>query len=143
VTFTVTAGGLSMTAPSTVDLGIGAPGTTISGPLGLVTVTDARALLSATWTASVDSTSWTTGGGAPSETIPAGDVSYDPGPIATTGIITTTETPTTLSGIATPVVTGTAGVGDNTATWDPTLSVAVPASAPGGLYSGTLFEDVF
>lgn len=51
VTFTVTVGELSLTAPSTADLGSGAPGTTITGALGPVTVTDDRALLSAAWTA--------------------------------------------------------------------------------------------
>src|ERR1700748_2928103 len=51
VTFAVTTGALSMTAPVSVDLGSGAPGTTIDGALGPVTVTDDRALLSASWTA--------------------------------------------------------------------------------------------
>lgn len=53
-----------------------------------------------------------------------------------------TGTPITLSGTATPVVTGTAGVGDNTATWNPAVSVAVPASALGGVYTGTLTQSV-
>ena len=68
-----------MTAPDTVDLGSGAPGTTISGTLGTVTVTDDRALLAAAWTATASATDWTTGGGTPAETIPATDVGYDPG----------------------------------------------------------------
>ena len=45
VTFAVTSGALSMTAPATANLGSGAPGTTISGELGAVTVTDDRAAL--------------------------------------------------------------------------------------------------
>jgi hypothetical protein len=107
-----------------------------------VSVTDDRALLSASWTATASSTDWTTGGGTGSETIPATDVGYDPGTITTTGTITVIGTPITLSGTGTPVVTGTAGVGDNTASWNPTLSVAVPASAVGGLYTGTLTQSV-
>lgn len=142
VTFTVTTGGVSMTAPASVNLGSGAPGTTITHALGTVTVTDARAALTATWTATASSTNFTTGAGTPAETIPAGDVGYDPGAITTTGTITATGTPITLSGAAQPVVTGTAGVGDNTASWDPTLSVAVPASAVGGAYTGTLTQSV-
>jgi hypothetical protein len=144
VTFTVTSGELSMTAPSSANLGSGAPGTTISGALGTVSVTDDRALLSAEWTVTAASTDWTTGGSSPSlaETIPASDVGYDPGTITTTGTITATGTPITLSGTAATVVTGTAGVGDNTARWDPTLSVAVPASAVGGIYTGTLTQSV-
>lgn len=142
VTFSVTSGALSMSAPVSTNLGSGAPGTTISGSLGPVTVTDDRALLSASWTATASSSDWTTGAATPAETIPASDVGYDPGSITTTGTITATGTPITLSGTATPVVTGTDGVGDNTATWDPVLSVAVPAAAVGGAYTGTLTQSV-
>jgi hypothetical protein len=53
VTFTVTSGDLTMSAPVTADLGSGAPGTTISGNLGTVTVTGNRALLTASWTTTV------------------------------------------------------------------------------------------
>ena len=149
VTFTVTVGALSLTAPTSVNLGAGAPGTTITGVLGggivpgpSVTVTDDRALLSASWVATASATSWTTGAGTPAETIPATDVGYDPGAITTTGTITATGTPITLAGTPAPVVTGTDGVGDNTATWNPTISVAVPASAVVGAYTGTLTQSV-
>ena len=93
VTFTVSSGALSMTAPATVDLGTNAPGTTISGSLGTVTVTDDRALLAAAWTVVASSSDWTTGAGTLAETIPAGDVGYDAGSITTTGTITATGTP--------------------------------------------------
>jgi hypothetical protein len=142
VTFTVSSGALSMTAPATVDLGTSAPGNTITGSVGTVTVTDDRALLVAAWTAVASASAWTTGGGTPAETIPAGDVGYGPGSITTTGTITATGTPITLSGVPAPVVTGSAGVGNNTAAWDPTLSVAVPAAAVGGAYTGTLTQSV-
>jgi hypothetical protein len=142
VTFTVTSGALSMSAPVSASLGTGAPGTTISGALGAVTVTDDRALLSASWTVTAASTDWTTGGGTPAETIPATDAGYDPGSITTTGTITATGTPITLSNTAAPVVTGTDGVGDNTASWNPTISIAVPAAAVGGTYTGTLTQSV-
>lgn len=131
-----------MSAPASVDLGSGAPGTTITGNLGAVSVIDNRALLSASWTATADASDWTTGAGTPPETIPATDVGYDPGSITTTGTITATGTPITLSGTATPVVTGTSGVGDNTGSWNPAVSVAVPANAVGGTYTGTLTESV-
>jgi hypothetical protein len=142
VTFTVTSGALTMTAPTAATLGSGAPGTIVSGALGSVTVTDDRALLSATWTATASASDWTTGGGTPAETIPAGDVSYDPGTVTTTGTITATGTPVTLSDTAQPDVTGSAGIGDDTASWDPTLAVAVPAPAVGGPYTGTLTQSV-
>jgi hypothetical protein len=142
VTFTVSSGALSLTAPDTVDLGTNAPGTTIAGALGAVTVTDDRALLAAAWTVTAGASDWTTGAATPAETIPAGDVGYDPGAITTTGTITATGTPITLAAVPAPVVTGTAGVGDNTATWDPTISVAVPAGAVVGTYTGTLTQSV-
>ena len=142
VTFTVTVGALTLTAPTAVDLGGGAPGTIISGALGNVSVADDRALLSATWTATASASDWTTGASTPDETIPVADVGYNPGTVSTTGTITATGTPITLSATPVPVVTGTAGVGDDTATWDPTLAVHVPASAVGGVYTGTLTEDV-
>jgi hypothetical protein len=105
-------------------------------------VTDDRALLSASWTVTAASTDWTTGGGTPAETIPATDAGYDPGSITTTGTITATGTSITLSNTAAPVVTGTDGVGDNTASWNPTISIAVPAAAVGGTYAGTLTQSV-
>ena len=142
VTFAVTTGALSMTAPVSANLGAGAPGTTISGALGTVTVTDDRALLSASWTATASATDWTTGGGTPAETIPVTDVGYDPGAITTTGTITATGTPITMAHSAAPVVTGDSGVGNNTATWNPAIAVAVPASAVGGLYTGTITQSV-
>jgi hypothetical protein len=155
VTFTVSAGALSMTAPATVDLGTNAPGTTISGSLGGITpgpsvvVTDDRALLAATWIATASATSWTTGAALPAETIPVSDVGYAVGTVTTTGTITATGTdrpagvaPGDLSGVPQAVVTGTAGIGNNTAGWNPVISVAVPASAVGGAYTGTLTQSV-
>jgi hypothetical protein len=142
VTFTVTSGSLTMTAPATADLGSGAPGTIITGALGTTAVTDDRALLAAAWTADASSTDFTTGTATPAETIPVADAFYDPGVITTTGTITATGTGITLSGTPAPVVRGTAGVGDNTASWDPTIAVTVPDSAVVGPYTGTLTQSV-
>ncbi len=105
-------------------------------------MTDDRALLTAAWTATASSTAFTTGGGTPDETIPATDATYGPGTITTTGTITATPTEITLDGEPQTVVAGTAGVGNNTASWDPTLAVAVPAAAVGGVYTGTLTQSV-
>ncbi|MET8780162.1 hypothetical protein [Streptomyces sp. NPDC004589] len=139
VTYTVTSGALTLSVPASASLGSGAPGTTISAPIGPVTVTDDRALLSASWTVTAAETDFVNDG-AP--TIPATDAGYDPGSITTTGTITATGTPVTLSNTAQTVVTGSAGVGDNTATWNPTVVVAVPPSAVGGTYTGTLTQSV-
>jgi hypothetical protein len=142
VTFSVTTGALSLTAPTTADLGSGAPGTTISGAVGAITVTDDRAALNASWNATASSTAWTTGGGTGNETIPAGDATYTPGAITTTGTVSTAGSTITLSGTAQTVVAATDVVGNNTATWNPTVAVAVPAAAVGGTYTATLSHSV-
>jgi hypothetical protein len=142
VTFAVTSGLLTITAPTASNLGSGAPGGTISGALGTVTVTDNRALLSASWTATASSTNWTTGTGTPAETIPASDANYDPGPVTTTGTITVTPTDITLSNSPQTVVSGSSGTGDNSASWDPTVSVVVPSAAVTGTYTAVLTHSV-
>jgi hypothetical protein len=138
VTYTVTSGALTLSVPASASLGSGAPGTQISAPIGPVTVTDDRALLSASWTVTAAETDFTNG----ASTIPATSADYDPGSITTTGTITATGTPVTLSNSAQTVVTGSAGVGDNTATWNPTVAVSVPVGAVGGAYTGTLTQSV-
>jgi hypothetical protein len=142
VTATVTSGALTMTAPTDANLGSGPPGTVLSNTLGDVTVTDDRALLAASWNAVASSTSFVTGAGTAAETIPASDATYSPGAITTTGTITATASTITLSGSAQLIVAGTAGVGDNTATWDPTEALSVPGSAVVGTYTSTLTESV-
>jgi predicted component of type VI protein secretion system len=138
VTFAVTSGALTLSVPVSANLGSGAPGTAISASIGPMTVTDDRALLSASWTVTVAETDFANGG----QVIPATDATYTPGTITTTGVITVTTTNLTLANTAQAAVTGTAGVGDNTASWDPSVAVNVPASAVGGLYTGTLTHSV-
>jgi hypothetical protein len=145
VTFTVNVGGLTMTAPASANLGSGDPGTTISNTLGDggVTVTDLRATLGGTWTATASSTDWTTGAGPTLSTIPAGDATYTPGTITVTGTSTaaTGGHTITLSGTPQTVVNATV-TGNNTASWNPTIAVAVPAGAVGGVYTATLTQSV-
>jgi hypothetical protein len=142
VTFAVTSGALTITAPATANLGSGAPGTDISGEVGTTTVTDDRALLSASWNATASATDFTTAGGTAPEIIPATDVDYAPGTITTTGGITATPHDITLDHEPQLVVAGTAGVGNNTASWNPALTVHVPAQAVVGTYTGTLTQSV-
>jgi hypothetical protein len=99
-------------------------------------------LLNASWTVTASSTNFTTGTGTPAETIPAGDASYAPGTVTTTGTITTTASDITLSNSPQTVVVGSSGSGDNSASWDPTVSVAVPAAAVNGTYTATLTHSV-
>ncbi|HUN37853.1 MAG TPA: hypothetical protein VMU95_38175 [Trebonia sp.] len=143
MTFAVTVGALSITAPTSATLGAGNPGTTIGPtPLGPVSVTDNRAALNAGWTVTAASTDFTTGGSTSPETIAASNVTYTPGPITTTGTVTSTPSTITLSGSPQTVVTATGIVGDDTASWNPNMSVAVPANAVGGTYTATLTHSV-
>jgi hypothetical protein len=148
VTFTVTAGALSITVPASVDLGSGPPGGTITGNMGPVTVTDQRGALTAAWTATVSSTDFTTGGGTPAETISKSNVSYWSGPAtATTGVGVFTPgqlTALLAQSLSVPrtAFTLTLGVGNNSATWNPSLIVNVPAGAVAGTYTGTVTHSV-
>lgn len=143
-TVTVTAGGLSITAPATAgSLGTIAnsvDGGVISGSLGQVQVDDARSAVAGSgWVASVISTAFTPTAGP---TIPAASVGYTAGTIAKIGTATyTANNPADLTGVA-PAVTATAITGDNRATWNPTINVTVQGGAAPGVYSGTITHSV-
>jgi hypothetical protein len=150
VTFTVTSGFLTMTAPDAVSLGTaigtadtGLPATTVHGVMGTTTVTDDRALLDSTWTATAQESDFTTGGGTTDETIPAADATFNPGTFTTTGIFLSgpTGSPITLANGPQTVVVATTD-GDNIASWDAALAVAIPSTAVLGLYTGTLTQSV-
>ena len=139
-TFALTAGALSISAPTgSVSLGTQVAATsssTISGSLGDVTVSDQRGGVT-TWTASVISTAFTPPSG-PAD--PASNVSYSAGTIAAAGVVATGVAAVNLTGVST-VVTGASG-GISTATWDPTISVIVPANFAPGVYSATITHSV-
>ncbi|MEV8100387.1 hypothetical protein [Kitasatospora sp. NPDC085879] len=148
VTFSVSGGALSITVPGSAGLGSVLPGNSVSGQLGNVTVTDSRALLTASWTASVVSTSFTTGAGTAPETIPASAVSYWSGTATSTsgqGTFTpgqaTVGQAQSLSASRT-AYTLTSGVGNNSATWNPTLIVVIPSGAVNGAYTGTVTHSI-
>ena len=141
---TLVGGGLSITAPSqagnlaTKSNQVGA--TTASGQLGTVQVTDARsAPAGASWTATAISTAFTPPAGP---AIGAASVGYTAGPITKVGIATyTANDPVNLTGVS-AVVTASEITGDNTATWNPTIHVAVGASMAAGVYLGTITHSV-
>jgi hypothetical protein len=141
-TFTLTAGTLSISAPTgSVSLGTQLASTSssvISGQLGTVTVSDQRGGTT-TWVASVISTTFVP---VPTNTaVPALDVSYAAGAITTTGTVTATAVAAAnLTGVS-PVVNG-ASTSISTATWDPTISVIVPANYAPGVYSATITHSV-
>jgi hypothetical protein len=144
VTLAVTGGVLSITAPSaSVSLGtrtntVG--GGTISGALGPVQVTDARSAAAGSgWIASVISTALTPTAGP---TIGANLIGYTTGTITKVGTATyTANDPPDLTGVS-AAVTATAITGDNSATWNPTINVAVPGATAAGTYTGTITHSV-
>src|SRR3954465_5434681 len=81
-TFTVNGTGLSISVPATATLGSANTGAlSVAGSaMGPVTVTDGRGLLVATWTASVSSTTFTTGTGtAANQKVTPANVTYTAG----------------------------------------------------------------
>lgn len=139
-TFTLTAGALSISAPTgSVSLGSQVAATsssTISGPLGAVSVSDQRGGVTS-WTASVISTAFTPPAG-PAD--PASNISYAAGTITVAGVVATAVSASDLTGVST-IVTGASG-GISTATWNPTISVFVPANFAPGVYSATITHSV-
>lgn len=151
VTFEITGATLDIVVPAAADLGgTGAPGTALSGLLGLVTVTDGRASADASWVTTATSTNFTTGAAGPTETILATELDYWSGAAtATTGTGTFTPAqPTAPDAEALDatapltVFTHTGGTGNNTASWNPTLVVNIPLDAEAGTYTGTVTHSV-
>ena len=148
-TFTLTGGALSITVPSTtVNLGSASRSAgSITAHLGTVTVNDGRGLLNGSWTSTVSSSRFTTQGQTSTETINATSVAYWSGPsVATSGV------GTLLAGEPTPAAavvidaaqtafTGGSLVGNNSASWNPTL-ITIPAAAVVGTYTGTVTHTV-
>jgi hypothetical protein len=143
-TVTVTGGALAITVPANAgNIGTIADtvlGGTISGPLGQVQVNDARgAAAGSGWVATVISTAFTPPSGP---TIGAASVGYTVGPITQVGTATyTADNPPNLTGVV-AAVTATGITGDNSATWDPTINVAVAGGTVAGVYSGTITHSV-
>jgi hypothetical protein len=150
-TFDVTAGTLSIaSAATTVNLGTSTSnvaGTTVTGQLPLVTVTDARAS-TAGWTSKVASSDFTSG----TKTIAAGKAKvYIPvgsGPTVVEGVVTATTTAVdaltgvTLSGTAADLVSATLATGSNQVTYTPTVQVTIDSTVLAGTYSGTITHSV-
>lgn len=143
-TITVVGGSLSITVPTgSVDLGSRTntvSGGVISGPLGQVQVSDARsAAAGSSWVTSVIASAFTPSAGP---AIAASAVGYVAGPITKVGTATyTADDPTGLTGVS-PAVTASGITGDNSATWNPTISVTVPGGMAAGVYLATITHSV-
>lgn len=143
VTFEVTSGALNISVPTnTVDLGSVMAGNgvqPVSAHLGNVTVTDDRDG-TAGWTVNAHATDFT---GPQNISVSApGSSDYSPGTISTTGTVIASGSILTPLYPPGPVVTASGVSGINTATWNPTITVNVPADALVGTYSSTVTHDV-
>jgi len=143
-TITVQGGSLAITVPTAAgNLGTAVntvTGEVIAGPLGQVQVSDGRSAAAGSgWVASVIATAFTPPAGP---AIPASAVSYTAGTITKVGTATyTANDPGNLTGVAS-AVTATGITGDNSATWNPTINVAVPGGMAAGVYSATITHSV-
>jgi hypothetical protein len=142
--FTLTGGALSITVPiAPVSLGSSpeaVAGQVVSGSLGQVQVDDARNPAAGSgWVATVISAAFTPVTGT---AIAASAVSYSAGAITKVGTATyAANNPGDLTGVV-AVVTATGITGDNSATWNPTISIAVPGGAVAGVYSALITHSV-
>lgn len=134
-TFNLTGGTLTLSVSATAaltDEASGVDANVITGTLGVVSVTDARGG-TAGWVASAGSTTFTGTGLSVSN-----GVNYTNGTVTETG--TNTVAAATDQSITTSAAVATASAvsGNNTASWDPTLDVSMPAGALAGAYAGTV-----
>ncbi|OAH09861.1 hypothetical protein STSP_68600 [Streptomyces jeddahensis] len=141
-------GALSITVPASVHLGAALPGSSMSRQLGTVQVSDTRGVRNAVWTATVAATDFTTPGGGAARQISRNQVSYWSGPATkTTGPgarVPGQATSAQAQSLSVPrtAFAKTSGSGNNTTSWQPTLMVALPATAVGGTYTGTVTHSV-
>lgn len=134
VTFALVGGSLSVSAQPTAAWGNkGGSGTTsVVGQLGNTVVTDNRGGVVG-WSVGAATGSFTNGATT------ATGVSYSSGVPTITGLVAATSSgATALSATAVEVVAGTVVTGNNTATWNPTLTVTLPSSSTVGDYTGTI-----
>ena len=149
-TFTLTGGSISITVPSTtVNLGSASVAAgSLTGQLGTISVNDGRGLLSGGWTSSVTASKFTTGAGTAAETIVATNVEYWSGAATATSGLGSLIGAQLSAGLAVVVnaaqtaFTGGSLIGNNAASWDPTLIVSIPAASVVGTYTGTVTHTV-
>lgn len=149
---TIDVGSLSISAPTTASLGTvsAAVGSTATANLGTVTVADSRGSLLGWSVTAVTTTSSMSTGGATPKTIALGPT----GPLGwVTGSVTATGG-SLLSGVAAgaggflnnataiPVATAVLTAGGGTYTYNPTLTLTVPANTEAGTYSVVVTQTI-
>ena len=115
-------------------------GSVVSGALGAVQVIDQRgSAAGGGWVVTVTCTAFSNSGG---QLIPASAVRYAVGSIGQTGTATfTPNDPNNLTAVV-PALTASAITGNNTATWNPRLILAIPGGATLGTYTATVTHSV-
>ena len=151
VTFTLSGGSLSVSQPATPAALTGGAlsglaGTALTGSLGSTTVTDQRGGVTGWASTIAQSTAFTNG----TTTIPVGNTkawvlaAIVPTGVAvvTSGTYLTQVTGLTLTGSAQSFVTATAVVGNNSASFNPSIAVTIPSDATAGDYTGVITQTV-
>jgi hypothetical protein len=143
VTVEITGGDLSISVPGSADLGTATAGSEqqdITGNLGDVLVSDQRASILG-WTASAFSSNFT-GEADGNQVLSASTVAYAAGSAVVVGRATVTATDLTAMDTESPVQTASDAVGVNTASWNPTITVPVPADVVADTYGATITHSV-
>ncbi len=140
LTLTITGGSLTISAPTTLNLGNASSPSVISIEMGMVTVTDNRGILASNgWVVSAIASALTPAAGP---TIAASLIGYQAGAFLETGTVTATATnQTDLTG-QTVVVTATLAPDSNQVSWTPKVIVQVPSGLAVGVYTGTITHSV-
>jgi hypothetical protein len=143
VSMTIVGGALTISVPATSNLGtytntVG--GGELSGSLGEVTVSDARSAAAGSWwVATVIATALTPSAGP---TIGAALIDYRCGDITKVGVATFVASDQIGLAAVVPVVTASGITGDNSATWNPTITVNIDGGKAAGTYTGTITHSV-
>ncbi|MER5433700.1 hypothetical protein [Streptomyces sp. NPDC002588] len=143
VTLEVSGGTLGITVPTgPVNLGsttVSSSPQTVSSQLGTVTVTDERGG-TADWTATANAVDFT--GPSTISVSAAGSSTYTAPAATVTGTATVTSHNLSPMYPAGPVQTAANVSGINTATWNPTIAIRVPANTLVGTYTSTITHSV-
>jgi hypothetical protein len=132
-------GGIGITAPPSASAPTIAPGVNAVASLTGITVTDSRSGTTG-WVASVSLGAFS---GSTAFVIPTAGITNVPSAAVTGGAGTSTVAASTATGpLEQPSQTATGVSGDNTASWNATLTVPVPANALVGTYTATLTNSV-
>jgi hypothetical protein len=151
VTFSLTGGTIAISQPAgptalTGGALAGLAGTALTGSLGNTTVTDQRGGTTG-WNSTIAQTTTFTDG---TTTIPVGNTkAWVASAIVPTGVAVVSAgtrvsqaTGLALTAGAQTFVSATAVVGNNSATFNPSIAVTIPSDATAGDYSGTITQTV-